>query len=336
MKRALAPRPVSGLGSAHAEAQTNPFVQYIASLPSERSRATMLSVLKRAAQELARLDGLDEALREQVTAESYAWGAPGALTFARVNLVVAAIAEAKQRPLARLALSAMRGIARMAFNLKLMTVEERQRIDDAKAPKLSKSRRGRALTSEERRAIYAACASDETARGRRDAALIAAMLGAGLRRFEAAALDLDDFTTEDGLASLRVREGKGDQMEVVRAPPDAAAALLDWLAIRGRDPGPLFWSSPGLRRPLTPGSRLTPAGVYAIVLRRAEQAGLARTAPHDLRRSMITDLLERTGDLAIAQRQARHSSPATTAIYDKRGIEAIKKALSGASTGYKR
>ena len=50
---------------------------------------------------------------------------------------------------------------------------------------------------------------------------------------------------------------------------------------------------------------------------------------------MITDFLERTGDLALAQRQARHASPATTARYDKRQEGALRRLLAGASTGYK-
>lgn len=312
----------------------SPLAHYLAGLRSKRSRETMLSVLKRAAQELARLDGLSDEDRACVTAESYQWGAPGALTFARVNIAVAAIAE-KHPPTARLVLSAMRGIARAAFNLGILPIEERQRINDVKAPKLSGARRGRALTDDERGALYAVCADDPTPRGRRDAALIAAMLGAGLRRFEASALDLADFTAEQGLASFRVRHGKGDKEETVPAPGDVAQAMGDWLAVRGAAPGPLFPSSRGRRCSLVPGSRLTPAGVYKVLLSRAKQASIAKTAPHDLRRSMITDFLGRTGDLALAQRQARHATPATTAQYDKRGDAALKRALKTATTGYK-
>lgn len=336
MKRVLVARPPSGIDRLSAEAQQSPLLQYLASLRSLRSRETMLCVLKRAAAELARLDGLDEDMRAKVTAESYQWGAPGALTYARVNLAVAAIAE-RHPPTARLALSALRGVARAAFNLGLLPIEERQRIDDVKGPRLKASLRGRRLTDEEITALYAACASDLRPQGRRDAAMFAVMLGAGLRRFEISALNVADClpADESGAPAFRVRHGKGDKPDDVSAPPDVARAVEDWLRVRGRKRGALFLASPGRHRPMGPDSRLSPSGIYKALIARADQAGIAKTAPHDLRRSMITAFLERTGDLALAQRQARHSSPATTARYDKRAEAALKRVLATASTGYK-
>lgn len=337
------PVPVAlggALGHVSKEAECNPLARYMLDLRSPRSRRTMLSVLTRAARELAKLDGVPEKLRGSIAAESYQWGAPGALTNARVALVVAAVAEStrkgsseKQKAMARLALAALRGVARAAFGLGMLSVEERQRIDDVKAPKLTASLRGRALTDEEKGALYAVCADDPTPRGRRDAALIATMLGAGLRRFEASDLDLDDFSMDGRLASFRVLHGKGDKADNVPAPPDVAAAVQDWIDARGRAPGPLFLASSGRGRPLD--HRLSPGGIYKILVVRAEAAGIAKTAPHDLRRTMITSFLERTGDLALAQRHARHSSPSTTARYDMRGKEALKQALVPASTGYR-
>ena len=324
-------RPGTALALPDIHPEKDPLRQYLASLPSPRSKAAMRSALKRAARELAVLDGLDEIDVAEVTAESYQWGAPGALSFARVNLAVAKIA-ATHRPAARLALNALRGVARASLDLGLLGHEDLLRILHVKPPRLSGSQRGRALPGDEVTALYGACAMDPSPRGRRDAALIAVMLGAGLRRFEASSLDVCDYTP--GPVFI-VRHGKGDKHDRVMAPPDVAGAIGDWLAVRGLAPGPLFPSSGGRGRGLAPGSRLSPSGIYKALLARAEEVGIARTAPHALRRSMITDFLERTGDLALAQRQARHASPATTARYDKRQEGALRRLLAGASTGYK-
>ena len=309
---------------------------YLATLGSKKSRSVVLGILTRCARELARLEGVDGSALRSVSAVSYAWSAPGAITYERANALVAIIAQ-RHPASARLALAALRGLARAAHNLRVLPVDERQRIEDIRPPRLSGARRGRALTEREIGELYRACRRDRRPLGRRDAALVAVMLGAGLRRFEVVALDLADYRPPSERAAvpyLVVREGKGRQYAEVPMPRDAGRAVEDWIAARGRAEGPLFPSCQGRGRELAPGSRLTTAGLYQILARRAAQAGIAATAPHDLRRTMITHFLEATGDLALAQRQARHASPTTTAVYDRRGAVALERVLEVASTGY--
>lgn len=323
--------PLAQLGGPPEQ---NPAVQYLMSLRSPASRRTMRGVLDHAARIFASLDGGGPA-----DALSYPWGSPGALTFGKVQAVVSVLDEQHKTTTARLACSALRGVARFAFNLGKLDVAERQRIDDVRAPRLERDPKaaGRRLTSQEIGRLYAVCAADTSPTGRRDAALLAVALGGGPRRFELAALDLADYQRPARLGRDPVEfsvMGKGRKRGTLVAPPDVAEAVEAWLRVRGHEPGPLFWRSPGRGRGLEPGSRLSAAGVYDVIVRRAREAGIREIAPHDLRRTAITQFLEREGDLALAQNFARHSSPTTTARYDRRAHDALRKAVAGARAGY--
>jgi len=163
------------------------------------------------------------------------------------------------------------------------------------------------------------------------------MLGTGLRRFEVVALDVRDYREPAQIGRdpvvLSVRAGKGRKHADVIGSPDVAVALEAWLAARGRAPGALFTSSAGRGRPLEPGSRLSASGIYRVCVLRGVQARV-ELAPHDLRRTFITTFLERTHDLALAQKAARHSDPKTTSKYDMRKQAELVTAFGAITSGY--
>ena len=327
---------------------SDPLAIYMAQLRSPASRRSIFSVLTRAARIFDALDREIDPTESEATAATYPWGTPGAISFAKVQAAVALIAEEpspgheeadepkKKIAMARLLASALKGLARAAFSLRLLDVEERLRIDDLRVPKSTGSERGRRLSDAEVARLYDACARDPSPLARRDAAIFAVMLGSALRRFEVAALDLADYhrTAVPGRDPVRlvVRKGKGNKAGFAPGPPDLAFALADWLAIRGEEPGPLFFSSSGRGRRFTK-RRISASGIYLVVTTRGREAGIS-LAPHDLRRTAITVFLEHHGDLALAQQFARHSSPETTTKYDKRGQEALVRAFAGARAGY--
>jgi len=224
-------------------------------------------------------------------------------------------------------LAALRGVLTECWRLGLMDAEARARASDVAAVRGTTIPRGRALTGVELRALFAVC-SDGSAAGARDAALLATLYAGGLRRSEAVALDLADYdaTYSPDASALTVRHGKGHKERLVYVQNGGRTAMGDWLAIRGAAPGPLFLR---LRKGgvLVP-TRLTDQAVLDILQRRCRQGAVPACSPHDLRRTMISDLLDAGADISTVQKLAGHSNVTTTQRYDRRG-EAVKARASG-------
>jgi integrase len=68
-------------------------------------------------------------------------------------------------------------------------------------------------------------------------------------------------------------------------------------------------------------SSLSDQAVYKMVKRRHKEARIKEVSPHDFRKTFV-------GDLSTVQKLARHSDPATTARYDRRGERAMREAAS--------
>jgi len=224
-------------------------------------------------------------------------------------------------------LYAIRGVARAAFNLELMPADAYERIRNIRPAKGNRLPPGRALSVGEIGAMLDTCTNGVI--GARDAALISLMYAAGLRRAEIAALSLEDFN--DG--ELKVK-GKGNRERLLYVDNGALYALMDWISVRGEHPGPLF-------NPITKGGeiqtrKMTEQAIYNLLSKRAKEAGIGRFSPHDLRRSFISELLDRGADLSTVQQLAGHANVQTTAKYDRRGERAKKKAIGLLHVPYKR
>jgi site-specific recombinase XerD len=128
-------------------------------------------------------------------------------------------------------------VAREAWRLGLMSGEDRMRIDAVKGISGSRLPAGRALSPGEVAALFDACADDLMPAGARDAAILALLLGAGLRRGECAALTLADYDPE--AQNVKVR-GKGGKERTADLGAAANQAVSDWLALRGDWLGPLL------------------------------------------------------------------------------------------------
>jgi len=223
-----------------------------------------------------------------------------------------------------LTLATLRGIARYARNLNVISAEEYARLSDVKPACGTRLPAGRSVAPSDLWALVEACAADPTSAGARDAAILATLYVGGLRRAELAALDLADYTADP--PRLRVRHGKGNKERLVPLTPAAAAALDAWLALRGRAPGSLFM-------PLTKGggvrqTRLTSGAVYKALQKRAREAGVAHVSPHDFRRTFVDDMLDAQVDMGTVRQLTGRASVVATARYDHRGEATKRKAVA--------
>ena len=219
-------------------------------------------------------------------------------------------------------LAALRGVLKQAWRLGLITAEDYHRAVDLAPVRGSTLPKGRHVGPGELTALFDTCGHDPSPAGARDAAILAILFGAGLRRSEVVALDHADFNSDSG--ALVVRAGKGRKDRLVYATNGALAALLAWLRVRGADPGPLFL-------PINKGGtvqwrRLTDQAILNLLGKRATDARVPHLSPHDLRRTFIGELLDRGADISTVQRLAGHANVETTARYDRRGERAKQQA----------
>ena len=132
----------------------------------------------------------------------------------------------------------------------------------------------------------------------------------GLRVSEVCALDVSSLNRE----ALTVRVlGKGNKERVVPYGPPAREALDHWL-VRGR-PQLVAQSSGEALFLGDRGGRIDPRVVRSMVHRMAAKAGVHDVAPHGLRHSTATHLLQGGADLRSVQEMLGHASLSTTQRY---------------------
>jgi len=143
--------------------------------------------------------------------------------------------------------------------------------------------------------------------GRRDAALLTLLYGAGLRISEALSLKRGDVPLGETLTIL----GKGRKERSVPVLPLLHEAIADYaqqIPFSGEASAPLFLS----RR----GRAMSAREAQALMQRLRGSLGLSEKAtPHALRHSFATHLLQGGGDLRSVQELLGHASLSTTQVY---------------------
>ncbi len=268
------------------------------------------------------------------TTDTLDWGS---LRYQHVQFIRARLAERYSATTANRILVALRRVMRESWKLGYMPEDDYRRVADVKKISVSKddteaSLSGRALSMGEMAALMNVCAEDTTAAGARDAAIIALGFGIGLRREEVATLKIADYDRDASI--IHVRSGKGNKARDLPIEVGVQDALSDWLSIRGDEPGAIFW---GINKGGNIDThQLNVKAINELYRKRARQAGLAPTDFHDLRRTFISELLDRGVDVATVAKLAGHSDPRVTLRYDRRTMETRRRAVQTLHVPYRR
>jgi integrase len=177
--------------------------------------------------------------------------------------------------------------------------------------------KGRHIEQGELSALIQACISDTSPAGIRDAAIIALAWSTGLRRDEISRIELAHLTnkTEDsfdiGIAS------KGGKVRMVYVNDGALAALLDWIELRGNEPGRLFVEvNKGGR---IGAGKLSGEALRKMLEKRSQEAQLSKPVTwHDFRRTFAGNLWDARIDGVTIQKLMGHASQNQTVKYDRR------------------
>jgi len=155
------------------------------------------------------------------------------------------------------------------------------------------------------------------ATGRRDYAVLAVLLRLGLRASEVARLALDDINWRAGEI---VVHGKGGRQDSLPIPWDVGEAIAGYLQ-RGR---PASGRREVFLRALAPAGPLGRGGVSWIVRRACQRAGVPEVGAHRLRHTAAGQMVAAGVPLPEIGQVLRHRSAASTAVYARVDLGALR------------
>lgn len=209
-------------------------------------------------------------------------------------------------------LSAIRKLASEAEDNNLLDSRIANGIRAVKGMPQAGNRTGNWLTREEAQ-MWLNAPDIKTLKGVRDRAILAVLIGCGLRRAECAILSVSHIQQREGRWAVVDIVGKRDKMRTVPMPSWAKSAIDAWLYAARIEEGFVF------RRvnkgDNLMGESLTEQAIYNIVVGYAEKLEKQGIAPHDLRRTFAK--LAHKGGSPIDQIQLSlgHDSIQTTEKY---------------------
>jgi integrase len=229
-----------------------------------------------------------------------------------------------------LRLAAVRRLAYEASDNGLLSPDLAASIRRVKGVKKLGTRLGNWLTCAQGRRLLEAPDKQYT-KGKRDHAILALLLGCGLRRAELIGLKPAHLQQRDDHWAIIDLFGKGGHVRTVPVPDWVKAALDEWLNAARIDAGLIF-------RCVTHsgtvwGSGISEKVVWWVVRQCAKKVAIDRVAPHDLRRTCARLCHSAGGELEQIQFLLGHRSVETTerylgsrqrimhAVNDKLGIE---------------
>jgi site-specific recombinase XerD len=158
-----------------------------------------------------------------------------------------------------------------------------------------------------------AAPNSEKPKGRRDRAILAVLVGCGLRRDEATDLTIEHIQQREGRWMLVDLIGKGKRIRSVPMPSWTKVAIDVWTTGAGITTGPVFRSVSRGGRIVS--EQMPPQNIRDLVKGYGKKIGVPNLNPHDLRRTFAK--LAHKGRAALEQIQLSlgHSSIVTTERY---------------------
>jgi site-specific recombinase XerD len=152
-----------------------------------------------------------------------------------------------------------------------------------------------------------------TKKGLRDRAMLAVLLGCGLRRSEVAALTLKHIQQRDNRWCIVDLVGKHGRVRTIPVPTWVKVAVDAWTTAAELIEGHVL--RPVGRGDRVLGERMTEKVVWQLLQPYAKAAGVPGIAPHDLRRSCAKMCRAAGGELEQIQLLLGHASVQTTERY---------------------
>jgi site-specific recombinase XerD len=209
-------------------------------------------------------------------------------------------------------LAAVRRLAYEAADTGLLSPELAAGIRRVKGSKKLGIRLGNWLTVDEARTLWQ-LPSSNTLKGTRDRAILAVLLGCGLRRGELIELTWDHLQRREDHWAIVDLVGKAGHIRTVPMPDWVKRTIDDWLMAADIRHGKLFRCV--CRKGTVWGTKITEKVVWHVVKEYATRLGIAKLAPHDLRRSCARLCHTAGGELEQIQFLLGHVSVQTTEKY---------------------
>ncbi len=208
-------------------------------------------------------------------------------------------------------MSAIRKLAQEAADNGLVDQLMANGIARVKGVKSQGVRAGNWLTKEQAQALINS-PDTNTLKGLRDRAILAIMIGAGLRRSEMAALTFEHIQQREGRWVIVDLIGKGNRVRTIPIPAWTKTAVDDWADVAGIHSGLAF-------RRINKGDRIMGESMTAQAVRDvvAEYSGRLgfTVAAHDLRRTFAKLAHKGGAGLDQIQLSLGHASIKTTERY---------------------
>lgn len=209
-------------------------------------------------------------------------------------------------------LSAIRKLATEAADNGALDAQLANGIKAVKGVRHEGTRTGNWLAKREAQRLLNA-PDTSTLKGLRDRAILALLIGCGLRRSEVVQLTFDRVQQRDGRWVLVDLIGKRNKVRSVPMPSWAKQAMDEYQSAANVAEGVVFC-------PINKGGRLTGAqmteqAIYNLVTQYAASLGIQNLAPHDLRRTFAKLAHKGGSGLDQIQLSLGHSSIHTTERY---------------------